>query len=137
MGVFHRREIQQSRKTRTCFWCGEEIESGQPYTVWRWRIGSRAAITIHVHPECGDAWDNASFHRAEGAEYVTPPGEHERGKYRCPYAYRDEGRDSCHICENTPFRRLKRGDEKPALTHFDYDNMFARRASEKLMTWEM
>ena len=58
MSVFHRRAIKRSRKPRTCTWCGELVEIGQPYQSYRWAEGGDAG-TVVLHPECGDAMDAA------------------------------------------------------------------------------
>lgn len=113
MSVFRGRKIKHARKDRICYWCGEVIQSGSSYSSWRWRWNHMpAAVTVSLHPECADAWDNAKYHTDDG-EYLKEPGIHERGEYDCPNAV--FGDIDCNLCGDTPFRRLKRGENKPAL----------------------
>lgn len=63
------------------------------------------------HPECTEALDQARFHSEEW--WFIPNGQQDRGEYPCPFD--NDGDGDCAICCNTPFRRLARGDDKPAL----------------------
>jgi|GEM_PF-2402952 len=58
MRTFHSRVVRWARKPRTCTWCGDPVEIGQPYQSYRWADG-RDAGTVVLHPECGDAMDSA------------------------------------------------------------------------------
>ena len=77
MQVFHARTVKTSRRARPCFWCGESITTGSPYALWRWAEDSVNCQTINVHPECREAWQNAS---ACSEDYDTiEPGSEARG----------------------------------------------------------
>lgn len=69
-------KVKKSRKTHNCFWCGQKIERGQPYSHWCWDDDGDKE-RIKVHPECEDAWNETS--RREGGQYCTMPYDHERG----------------------------------------------------------
>ncbi len=68
--------VKKCRKNHSCFWCGETIERGSPYSWWLW-VESGTIEKIKCHPECHDAWSDASEY--EGDIYYCIPGEHERG----------------------------------------------------------
>ena len=59
MRVFHHQTVKRSRKTRTCTWCGDPVEIGQPYQSYQW-VEGRDAGTVVLHPECGDAMNAVS-----------------------------------------------------------------------------
>lgn len=71
------RNIRKCRKNHICFWCGEKILKGDPYTRWAWVDGS--IDVVKVHPECRDAWNKASDE--EGYPYEAIAYEHKRGSY--------------------------------------------------------
>jgi len=54
MRTFHSRVVRWARKPRTCTWCGDPVEIGQPYQSYRW-VDGRDAGTVVLHPECSDA----------------------------------------------------------------------------------
>lgn len=60
MSTFHHQTVARSRKTRTCTWCGEPVEIGQPYQSYRWAEGGDAGMVV-LHPECGDAMDSTGI----------------------------------------------------------------------------
>ena len=62
------KDIKQARKSHYCWWCGEAIEKGSPYTRWLWKHG-REIIPTKVHPECGKAWREDSTLEVEFAEF--------------------------------------------------------------------
>ena len=104
-GIHSRRDVK-AIKEHTCYWCGETIERGDQHASIRWKRNYLEAVNhFRLHHECSEALDNALFHD------VVPAGQRKRGEYDCPYGLNGD----CDICCDTPFRRLPRGINKPAL----------------------
>ena len=51
--------VKRSRKTHLCWWCGQIINVGEPYSRWGF-IGDYRMSTVKVHPECRDLWHEYS-----------------------------------------------------------------------------
>jgi hypothetical protein len=67
-------EVKSARKQHQCSWCGEVIDTGQPYMRYRWY--GDGAITVKQHPECYAAMnEQIDF---EG-EVTFSPGDNPRG----------------------------------------------------------
>jgi len=103
--------ILSARKYHVCKWCGEEIEKGSEYEQVRIRRGKQVQH-FACHPECLEALDNSRFHQGAGDPLFIPMDTQIRGEYDCPF---DSGDGSCDMCQDTPFRRLERGNKKPAM----------------------
>ena len=119
-----------ARKDHKCYWCGETIPSGSKYESFRMGVtqstGNTKLVAYHYHSECRDAKDQATLHGfGEVAE-----GRCERGEYACPNDTNGDG--DCALCCDTPFRRLLRGDKKPALTSGEMSRRFQEAALDAL-----
>jgi hypothetical protein len=79
MSTFHHQAVARSRKTRTCTWCGDLIEIGQPYQSYQW-VEGRDAGTVVLHPECGDAMDAAG--KVDPHFVGWCPGDYLRGSMK-------------------------------------------------------
>lgn len=66
--------IKAAKKNHRCSWCGQQIDTGQPYERWRWFDGGDAS-TVKVHPECCLAVDE--WAQAGGEEFSM--GDSPRG----------------------------------------------------------
>lgn len=99
-----------ARKTHRCRWCGEDIVKGEPMELVLESVRLHKVITIRsrYHPECRDAVDQIELH---GRKFT--PGHQIRGEYPCPND--TDGDGDCELCCDTPYRRILRGDNKPAL----------------------
>ena len=70
--------VKKARKRHKCFWCGELIQLGEPYSYWGW-ASDGSVERIKVHPECDTVWQ-AACDDDFGGVYITIPYDHERGK---------------------------------------------------------
>ena len=70
------RHVKKTRKSRVCFWCGEEIQSGSSCVHVAAKITGEDFFSDSFHCECNDA-----YHRAvsEDPDYLFGPYEHRRG----------------------------------------------------------
>lgn len=122
-------KVDHARRVHKCAWCGENIEPGDEFE----RVSQRDGRAFHrscCHIECTEALDQARFHSEDW--FFVPDGRQVRGEYPCPV-----GVDSCVKCQDTPFRCLPRGEDKPALVKFNrstlrdtdrVDHLFAMKA---------
>lgn len=60
MGIFHERYVRQARTPHTCDWCGDGIETGQPYFAYRWSDGVDSG-SVSMHPECYQAMQDDDY----------------------------------------------------------------------------
>ena len=60
------------RKVRNCDWCWEHILIGGTYRRYRY-YDDRTASTMHMHPECHEAMQEAAH--LEGGWYEWVPGQ--------------------------------------------------------------
>lgn len=84
------RRIAKSRKRKSCDWCNEWIDVGQPAVAWLWKDGADVQPT-RVHPECYTALCEEA--REWGYGYEFTPGDHKRG---CTC---EKGSDPCARCD--------------------------------------
>lgn len=75
---FHERTVETSRKPRYCFWCGELIQVGTRYELWRENL-LKKTLTVNVHCSCKLAWDMLRPACDVFPEYSPRRGTHQRG----------------------------------------------------------
>ena len=101
-----------ARKDHSCHWCGETIASGNEFELFQTNVanprGGFKVVRHRYHPECRTPKDQATLHGIGGIE-----GRQVRGEFPCPND--TDGDGDCKLCCNTPYRRLARGENKPAL----------------------
>ena len=68
---------KKARKRHKCFWCGDPIQLGEPYSYWGW-ASDGGVERIKVQPECEIAWQATCNNEFDGI-YVTIPYDHEKG----------------------------------------------------------
>lgn len=73
---FHIRSINRSRYQRSCDWCGESIEIGQPYRSYHWRDHDNHGYQ-QMHPECYAACCDVG--KEEGGFFHFELGDFQRG----------------------------------------------------------
>lgn len=81
--------ISSAKKSHRCSWCDERIDTGTPYTRYRWFDGGDAS-TVKVHPECLGAMHEMSREYNDQIEFA--PGDNPRGCW-CGF---DDGCQKCH-----------------------------------------
>jgi hypothetical protein len=60
MGIIGDETVQCARIEHECSWCGQPIAVGDSYVRWRWTDGIEA-ITVKMHPECGEAQQSSGY----------------------------------------------------------------------------
>lgn len=75
MSTLDEKTIKAARKNHRCHWCGERINKGESYHVWKGIYEGDFSV-FKTHPECNAAAERTMKHNRE---HEVEAWDHERG----------------------------------------------------------